>query len=533
MSNIAKSNSSTGQLNLANWLDVLAAIMPPAGVLVVGAGNGMGPFVQWLKTRQYSTILVEGDETQYQHLQRAVVPWSGLEVRREVVSGTRDPVVFHRYSNPAESGLASLDTMQSLWPQLTAVGDLGVEAPVTVDDLFGTVALHVNWLVLDCQPAESLLPGAGFALQQADIVICRVALAAMSGEGAEIPVVLAETFQSAGLRCVQHLSTRHPRVQHLVWIRDVNAETKARQAALAQVQALQAKNDELIKAREAALQGKPGDLDTKESEVQLLSKIETLHKAYAQLEKLIKDSEKRIRNDLSQRSSNVVKQIDSFVGVQGYLNGGELISLNVERNSWPISYDFGFYLIQLLEFNDYDVVIEFGSGVSTAVVARSLKRMVDRRAGRDVVKFFSFDHLEKYYLLTLAQLKQAQVSDFVQLHHSPLEDYIAPSGAVQPFYGCESILSDWVKQRKMQDLRVLVIVDGPPSATGPMARYPAAPIVCGLFKGARIDMLLDDYIRDDEKQTVAMWQKEFELAGVDCAVQEIKLEKDACLISIN
>jgi len=40
-------------------------------------------------------------------------------------------------------------------------------------------------------------------------------------------------------------------------------------------------------------------------------------------------------------------------------------------------------------------------------------------------------------------------------------------------------------------LRVLVIVDGPPAATGPHARYPAGPLVLQHFAGAQIDFLME------------------------------------------
>ncbi len=52
------------------------------------------------------------------------------------------------------------------------------------------------------------------------------------------------------------------------------------------------------------------------------------------------------------------------------------------------------------------------------------------------------------------------------------------------------------------------------------------------FKGASLDLLLDDYIRDDEKQIAKLWQADCEAIGFSCSMREIKLEKQACLVFV-
>ena len=52
------------------------------------------------------------------------------------------------------------------------------------------------------------------------------------------------------------------------------------------------------------------------------------------------------------------------------------------------------------------------------------------------------------------------------------------------------------------------------------------------FRGAHIDILLDDYIRDDEKEIVQLWKTELLDNDYSFIVTERKLEKEAYLISI-
>lgn len=235
---------------------------------------------------------------------------------------------------------------------------------------------------------------------------------------------------------------------------------------------------------------------------------------------------------LKKEVANATKQIEAAVGLQSYFATGELPNINTERHSWPVSPDFALYLVELIETNNYDLIIEFGSGISTVIMAKTLAKMADRRESKTATALVSFDHLEQYYLQTIAQLKQAELHDKVQLELAPLQAYTASNGNTYPYYSCHDSLAKLAQQYPPAGKRLLVLVDGPPAATGKHARYPAAPSVLKYFKGANIDLLLDDYIRDDEKEIAALWQTEFSAANITHAAKERKLEKDACLISI-
>lgn len=328
----------------------------------------------------------------------------------------------------------------------------------------------------------------------------------------------------------------------------------------AQLQQAQTENAELLAKQEQQLQVQKGlevDLaqiqkicdEEARAKAQLQQHLEQAQQVQIQLQAEISqkaevqvlfkqqvDELTRVRkfldSSLKKEIANATRQIQAFTGLENYWRTSELPTGNTENHSWPISSDFALYLVTLLEQNDYDLVIEFGSGVSTVVVAKALAKMAPRRMGKPAVAFASFDHLEQYYQQTQAMLKQAGLDGYVQLHHAPLQDWRAPSGHIYPYYACQEELARLAQQHIPVGLRVLVIVDGPPAATGTHARYPASPLVLQYFAGAHIDFLLDDFIRADEKEVAQQWQEEITAAHIPHTRTERKLEKDACLVQV-
>ncbi len=82
-------------------------------------------------------------------------------------------------------------------------------------------------------------------------------------------------------------------------------------------------------------------------------------------------------------------------------------------------------------------------------------------------------------------------------------------------------------------IRTPVLTGRPPASTGPQARYPAGPLLVAHFPNAHIDFLMDDYIREDEKQVAQHWLADMEAMGLAGSSIEYKLEKDACLLTVH
>lgn len=231
-------------------------------------------------------------------------------------------------------------------------------------------------------------------------------------------------------------------------------------------------------------------------------------------------------------NANTVRQVQSFVGMQEYFATGVLPAFNSEGHSWPVSADFALCLMQQLVLHAYDLVIEFGSGMSTVIVAKTLALVSERK---DIAQtpFVSFEHLESYCQQTLRHLQQADLDQVAHLILAPLVEWRAPNDQIYQYYDCHKALTTLAHTHARLGMRILVIVDGPPAATGPRARYPAGPLLLQYFPDAHIDFLMDDYIREDEKEVAQQWLVDAEVAGLVATARTFKFEKDACLITVH
>lgn len=254
------------------------------------------------------------------------------------------------------------------------------------------------------------------------------------------------------------------------------------------------------------------------------SLAEQLQKQNTELTNLRKHLEKTVKQEML----NATQQLEAFLDIQSFLNHGEHLP---SMHGWPVSPDFARYLIELIEKNDYDLILEFGSGTSTVIIAKALVRLAQEREGKAEVVQVAFEHLPKYHTQTLAQLQTAQLDNAVQLVLAPLQPYAAPNGKTYAYYDCHQKLAELAAQISAEPASILMVVDGPPGSTGKHARYPALPAALAYFKNKKIDIVLDDYFRADEKEVAVLWQKEFELAGYETENETIKMEKDAYFIS--
>lgn len=184
-----------------------------------------------------------------------------------------------------------------------------------------------------------------------------------------------------------------------------------------------------------------------------------------------------------------------------------LISLNSAMNlpyplaptrGWASSPDLLLTLYRIVADKQPQVIVECGSGTSTVVLARAAKEY----GGRVI----SIDHDEKYAAATRDELGRQGLSADVR---------VAPLVQVNGLTWYDpSLLSD------ISDIELL-FVDGPPSDTGDLARYPALPLLWEKT-APRLTVLLDDTIREDEKTVSARWVSEYPLE-----LTRIGLEKGA------
>jgi hypothetical protein len=239
---------------------------------------------------------------------------------------------------------------------------------------------------------------------------------------------------------------------------------------------------------------------------------------------LLKELSHQLKSDIT----NASRQTEAYINLQAYLNGGHLLQ---SMHGWPISPDFGCLLVQRLMSTPYDLIIEFGSGTSTVLIAEYLKRSFsDKENQPQKKKYIAFEHLNNFLEETKMHLISRHLLDFVDLQEAKLKSGSFHNDTYN-FYDCEENLKR-LAEGLPEKARILVLVDGPPADTCHHARFPAFPVITNTFKNTQIDFLLDDYIREDEQEIAKKWESIAEESQWQFSATRYKLEKDAYLMQL-
>lgn len=153
-------------------------------------------------------------------------------------------------------------------------------------------------------------------------------------------------------------------------------------------------------------------------------------------------------------------------------------------------------LLEVVRQRRPELVLELGSGTSTLWLGYVLQQL---GSGRVV----AIDHEERFAELTRANVAAHGLGDVVE---------VRVAGLVDP--GLPEHETFWYDHAAMADLRDidLLVVDGPPKATGPKARYPAVPKLAGQLRDHAV-VALDDATRPDEREVWNRWLEE--VGGLD------------------
>jgi predicted O-methyltransferase YrrM len=150
---------------------------------------------------------------------------------------------------------------------------------------------------------------------------------------------------------------------------------------------------------------------------------------------------------------------------------------------WAGSPDFLLVLARHVKRTTPRVIVECGSGASTLVLARMLQR---NGSGH----LYSLEHSAAYADATRTKLREYGLEQWATITHAPLVD---------KWYALPSALPEKID---------MLVIDGPPTETGPLARHPAGPrLLTRLSPGG--SAFLDDALRDDEREVARRWRDEF------------------------
>ncbi|MGR7921041.1 class I SAM-dependent methyltransferase [Zobellella denitrificans] len=209
-----------------------------------------------------------------------------------------------------------------------------------------------------------------------------------------------------------------------------------------------------------------------------------------------KANSNKFTRDLIIVQNRLYAQLESLSWLQRRLAiNGQLPPLR----GWATSPDVLLHLHTHIMATRPKVVIEFGSGASTLVIADAL---CQNGSGRLV----SIEHSDFYGAQTLTTLHAEKLHPWVDLRIGDLEDWdgehLNPEGAEKP--------SRWYPQSLLQgvDNIDLLWVDGPPGATCLFSRYPALP---ALFERLtpQAQIWMDDTIRQEEVDICSHWAEKY------------------------
>lgn len=134
------------------------------------------------------------------------------------------------------------------------------------------------------------------------------------------------------------------------------------------------------------------------------------------------------------------------------------------------------------------VIIEFGAGVSTLVLAQLANELS--------LKLISFEHDESWHERIKNQLIAFGLDESSSLHLAPLKK--------NNDYGCiwydHSVVTGALPGKDIG----LVVIDGPPSYAGKSHRHPAFDVITNRL-ATDATIVVDDYDRQDEREMVGEW----------------------------
>ncbi|MGL4885820.1 MAG: hypothetical protein ACRC4V_05635 [Aeromonas veronii] len=233
-----------------------------------------------------------------------------------------------------------------------------------------------------------------------------------------------------------------------------------------------------------------------------------------------KDLPALLKKELDAKLGKAVRHIEAFVAIQQYLTHGDGIT---GFHGWPISPDLGVFLLERLRERQYDVIIEFGSGTSTLLMAKALQAFNLLKDGESK-HILTFDHDTYYFEKTQNLLASHKVDSLVDVRLVPLKEWSDQTGNYR-YYSCHDALTELAGRLQGSRKRLLVLVDGPPGNTCPNARYPAVPFMSDLMACHEIDWILDDANRLEEKLSAGLWKKSWLNNDIRFEDEIIKNEK--------
>lgn len=180
---------------------------------------------------------------------------------------------------------------------------------------------------------------------------------------------------------------------------------------------------------------------------------------------------------------------ETIAALQVHQASGDALAPLPPFGGWALDATSLVKLLHLLRTERPALVVECGSGSSTVVIAQTIREW----GGRVI----ALDHLEEFASASAALITSAGLDEVADVRHAPLTE-VEVEGQTLSWY-------DPAQVEDLHDIELLV-VDGPPAATGPDARYPALPILADRLTSS-VTVVVDDIEREAERRAVSRWQE--------------------------
>ena len=243
----------------------------------------------------------------------------------------------------------------------------------------------------------------------------------------------------------------------------------------------------------------------------------------------------KIERRIDQLSLNVIRQLEAFIQLHSCL--GPILA---PLHGWAISADLALLLVRLIQAEPPDLVVEFGSGVSTSVLLAALGLAFGEGAGSEpATRLIAFEHLPHCHAATEELIRVSPNRHWAQVRLAPFEPWSDPSGEYSFYGGLEAIRACLAPLRRLKrSLRLLVFVDGPPGTTNARARYPALPALLeqldlgsGEGPNLEVNLILDDFERREEREVASAWGDLLQARGIRYRRSELITENGTLRLS--
>lgn len=148
------------------------------------------------------------------------------------------------------------------------------------------------------------------------------------------------------------------------------------------------------------------------------------------------------------------------------------------------------HIINEIQINNRKNIIEFGSGISTIILAKFIK---DNNLNTKIV---SIEDNKGWYDYIKSELIKYDLDEIVSLNYIPLLE----EEGITCWYNKKNV-SEIVLNKKFD----LILVDGPSGGLGKKARKPALEVIINSLNESFI-IFLDDIRRKDEREIINNWE---------------------------